>query len=159
MNRMGWSGVALFAMIVAGAVGTACGGSSQQPTTASAGAGVEGIPADSNAEEEQGPEADALRAFHRHHHGGGFITFALVSIPTLGVSPAEAANVEKIRADMQAKLQPAHDAMAALTNIVADGVAAGAIDHAKVDAAIANITQVSTQMDDVTNDALNQLHA
>ena len=162
MNRMRWSGgVALFslaALIAAGAAGTACGGSSQQPTTASAG-GVEGLPAENAAEEEQGPEADALRAFHRHHHGGGFITFALVSIPTLGVSPAEAANVEKIRADMQAKLQPAHDAMAALINIVADGVAAGAIDHAKVDPAIAKITEISMQMDDATNDALNQLHA
>lgn len=160
MKRIGFSGgVALVAMIVAGAVGTGCGGSTQQPATTATAGGDTGVPAENNAEEEQGPEADALRQFHRHHHGAGFIGFALVSIPSLGVSQAEQASVEKIRADMQAKLQPAHDAMGVLINVVADGVAAGAMDQAKVDAAIAKITEVSQQMDDATNDALNQLHA
>ena len=81
-----------------------------------------------------------------------------MSLPSLGVPPQEQAQVEKIRQDIHAKMQPAHDAEAALLNTVADGVAAGTIDQAKVDAVIAKITEVSTQMDDVTNDAMNQLH-
>ena len=164
MNRtvrspnMGWTGVAAVAVVLlAGAVGTACGGGSAQPNTASGAA--TGAPVGSAAvDDDFSPEANELRAFHRHHHLG-FIGFALVSIPSLGVSPAEQAAVDKIRADIHAKMQPAHDAEAALLNVVADGVAAGTIDQAKVDAAIAKITEVSTQMDDVTNDALNQLHA
>ncbi|MGH7296227.1 MAG: hypothetical protein ACRELB_14895 [Polyangiaceae bacterium] len=158
MNRMGWSGVVLLATIAVGGLGSACGGSQPQPNTAGNEGAAEGIPAGSAAAEDMGPEAAELRAFHRHHHIG-FIGFALVSIPTLGVSPAEQAQVDKIQADIRAKMQPAHDAEASLLNIVADGLAAGAIDQAKVDAATAKIAEVSTQMDDVTNDALNQLHA
>jgi len=81
-----------------------------------------------------------------------------VSLPSLGLSPQEQAQVDKIKADMQAKMQPQHEAMSALLNVVADGVAAGTIDQAKADAATAKLAEISTQMDDVTNDALNQLH-
>ena len=160
MNRMRWSsGVALASLVLAGAaIGLACGGGTPQGGTTPAGGQVEGVPAGSAAEEEQGPEADELRAFHRHHHGG-FIGFALVSIPSLGLPPAEQANVERIRLDIKAKFQPARDAEAALLNAVADGVAAGNIDQAKVDPLIAKMTEVATQMDDATNDSLNQLHA
>jgi Spy/CpxP family protein refolding chaperone len=155
---MSWSGIAAIAVVLlAGVAGTACGSGSAQPNTAS-GAGT-GVPVGSAAvDDDFSPEANELRSFHRHHHMG-FIGFALVSIPSLGVTPAEQVAVDKIRADIQAKMQPAHDAEAALLTVVADGLAAGAIDQAKVDAAIAKITEVSTQMDDVTNDALNQLHA
>jgi Spy/CpxP family protein refolding chaperone len=146
-------------MVLAGGVGSACGGSTGQANTGgTGGTGDQAIPAGSAAEEDLGPEAEELRSFHRHHQIG-FIGFALVSIPTLGVSPTEQASVDKIRADIRARMQPAHDAHAALLNLVADGVAAGSLDQAKIDAAIAKITEVSTQMDDATNDALNQLHA
>jgi Spy/CpxP family protein refolding chaperone len=140
---------------------TGCGGGASN-TAANAPAASAGSPegeaAQGPAEEEQSPEADALRAFHRHHHVG-FIGFALLSIPTLGLSTQEEASAEKIRVEIQAKLRPAHDAEAALLSVVADGVATGSIDQAKVDAAIAKMSDVSTQMDDATNDEINKLHA
>lgn len=157
MNRMAWSGVSLAALLLAGGLGMACAESSGQPANTASATGAEGVPLDSAAEEDHSPEAEELRSFHRHHHVG-FIGYALVSIPSLGLSPQEQAQVDKIKADMQAKMQPQHEAMSALLNVVADGVAAGTIDQAKADAATAKLAEVSTQMDDVTNDALNQLH-
>jgi len=150
------STLAVAAVLLAGALATGCGGGSAQVTTA--GGAPQSFPVTGEPDEEQGAGADEVRAFHRHHHMG-FIGFALMSIPSLGVSPAEQVAVDKIKADIQAKMQPAHEAEAVLLNVVADGVAAGAIDSAKVAAAIAKITEVSTQMDDATNDALDQLHA
>jgi Spy/CpxP family protein refolding chaperone len=156
---MRWSsGVIVGALVLAGAVVAACEETTGQGKTPAGAGAPEGVPADSVAEEEKGPAADELRAFHRHHHVG-FIGFALMSIPSLGVSPTEQAAVEKIRLDMDARFRPEHDAEAVLLNVVADGVAAGTIDVAKVDAATAKLAEVSTQMDDATNDALNQLHA
>jgi Spy/CpxP family protein refolding chaperone len=157
MNRMAWSGVSLAALLLAGAMGVACAESSGQPANTASAGGAEGVPLDNSAEEDQSPGAEELRSFHRHHHIG-FIGYAFVSLPTLGLNPQEQGQVDKIKADMQAKLQPQHDAMAAVLTTAADGVAAGTIDQAKADAAIAKLGEVSTQMDDVTNDALNQLH-
>lgn len=161
MNRTRWSSLGAWgAMVIAGAAVAGCGGgaASTNPNTAASAGAPEGVAATGTAEEEQGPEADALRAFHRHHHDG-FIGFALISIPSLGLPAQEEAGAEKIRLDMQAKFRPAHDAEAALLNVVADGVAAGGIDQAKTDAAIAKMAEVSTQMDDATNDEINKLHA
>lgn len=160
MNRMRWSsGVALASLVLAGAaIGLACGGGTPQGGTTPAGGQVEGVPAGSAAEEEQGPEADDIRMFHRLHHVG-FIGFAMLSIPSLGLPPAEQANVERIRQDIRAKLEPQHSAMAAVINAVADGVAAGNVDQSKIDPAIAKLVEVSTHMDDVTDDSLNALHA
>ncbi|MGD0523732.1 MAG: hypothetical protein ABSE49_01240 [Polyangiaceae bacterium] len=158
MNRRVWSmGLALAALLIPGAVGVACGGSTAAPANTAAGGSASTFPLGSTAEEELTPEAEEVRAFHRHHHIG-FIGFALVSIPSLGLPPAEVAQVDAIRADIKAKFQPAHEAEAALLNVLADGVAAGAIDQGKVDAAIAKVVEVSTQMDDVTNDDLTKLH-
>ena len=157
MIRRLWSaGFVMTAVLLPGALAVACAQSAAPPPNAGGGT-PQSFPLGSAAEEEQGPAADDVRAFHRHHHIG-FVGFALVSLPTLGLPPAEQAQVEKVRADIKTKFAPAHDAEAALLNVVADGVAAGAIDTAKVDAAVAKITEVSMQMDDATNDDLNQLH-
>ena len=159
MIRRLWStGFAVGALLLPGALGMACAQSTAPPPNVAGGGDTPGsFPLGSSAEEEQGPAADDVRAFHRHHHIG-FIGFAIVSLPTLGLPAGEQAQVEKIRADLKTKFQPAHDAEAALLNVVADGVTAGTIDTAKVDAAVAKITEVSMQMDDATNDDLNQLH-
>jgi Spy/CpxP family protein refolding chaperone len=147
-----------YAIVVAALVlsGAAAGCAEQQPpNTAGAEVGTSGA---SVADEETGGAADEVRAFHRHHHIG-FIGFALESIPSLGVPPEKEAAIEKIRQDIRAKFQPAYQAEVALLEAVAEGVAAGKMDPAKIEAATAKIAEISTQMDDATNDALNQLHA
>lgn len=155
MNRMRWShGVGLAAVVLAGVLGTACAESTAQQANT---AGV-AQPGGTEAAEDMSPEGAELRAFHRHHHVG-FIGYALLSIPTLGVSKEQEAQVEAIRADIHAKMRPQHEAMAALINMIADGVAAGSVDVTKGDAQAAKVGEISTQMDDVTNDDLNKLHA
>lgn len=158
MNRMRWSGgVGLAAVVLAGVLGTACAESTAQPPNTANGNPEGAQPAGTEASEDMSPEAQELRSLHRNTHGG-FVRYALLSIPSLGVSKEQEAAVEQVRADIHAKLRPAHEADAALLNILADGVAAGAIDMPKVDAATAKIGEVATQMDDATNDDLNRLH-
>jgi len=109
------------------------------------------------AEEEDESMAD-LKAHHRHHHHGGFAMFIAMSLDSLGTTPDQDAAIVKIRDDMHAKMQPAHDAEKNVLSILADGVAAGRIDKAKVDAAIEKLAAASAGVHDAIADSLNQLH-
>jgi Spy/CpxP family protein refolding chaperone len=100
-----------------------------------------------------------LKDHHRHHHHGGFAMFIAMSLDTLGVSPEREAAVTKIQQDMFAKLQPAHDAEKKVLSTLADGVAAGRIDRAKVEAAATQVSTASAGVHDAIADLLNQLHA
>jgi len=55
-------------------------------------------------------------------------------------------------------MEPARAAEKNLANVLADGVAAGAIDRTKADAAISQLGTAATGVHDATADALNQLH-
>jgi Spy/CpxP family protein refolding chaperone len=99
-----------------------------------------------------------LRDYHRHHHHGGMTMFISLAIDTLGLDPAKKTQVEKIQSDLQAKMAPARDAEHDLLSTIADGVAAGKIDTAKVDAAIAKLATVSAGIHTATIDAMTQLH-
>jgi Spy/CpxP family protein refolding chaperone len=102
--------------------------------------------------------AESLREFHRHHHHGGLTMFIAMSIDTLGLDAAKKAQVDKIQSDLHTKMQPARDAEHDLLSTIADGVAAGKIDTAKVDAAVAKVTTASAGIHNATTDALTQLH-
>jgi Spy/CpxP family protein refolding chaperone len=109
-------------------------------------------------EEEDESMAD-VKAHHRHHHHGGFAMFIAMSLDSLGTTPEQDAAIVKIRDDMHAKMQPAHDAEKNVLSILADGVAAGRVDKAKVDAAIQKLATASAGVHDAVADSLNQLHA
>src|SRR5580698_771239 len=109
-------------------------------------------------EEEDESMAD-VKEHHRHHHHGGFAMFIAMSLDSLGTTPEQDATIVKIRDDMHAKMQPAHDAEKNLLSILADGVAAGRIDKAKVDTAIEKLATASAAVHDAVADSLNQLHA
>lgn len=158
MNRTLWSGgVALAGLMMLGVAGVGCGSSTPAPTTGAGGA-PDVSPAGSVAEEDDATSAD-LKAHHRHHHHGGFAMFILMAADTVGVTPEQQAAVDKIKADLHAKMGPAHDAEKALLLTLADGVAAGNIDTAKVDAAVAQVSAAAGQVHAATADAVNQLHA
>jgi Spy/CpxP family protein refolding chaperone len=108
--------------------------------------------------EDEESEAD-LREHHRHHHHGGVTMFIAMSLDSLGVSPEQAAAIEKIQGDLFAKMEPAHVAEQNVLNVLADGIAAGKIDTAKVDAAIEGVKAASTGVHEATVESLNQLHA
>jgi Spy/CpxP family protein refolding chaperone len=100
-----------------------------------------------------------LGELHRHHHHGGVTMFIAMSLDSLGVSPEQAAAIEKIQGDLFAKMEPAHLAEQSVLNVLADGIAAGKIDEAKVGAAIDGVKAASAGLNDVAAQSLNDLHA
>jgi Spy/CpxP family protein refolding chaperone len=82
-----------------------------------------------------------------------------LSLDTLGVSGDQRAAIGKIHGDLLAKLEPARAAEQALHTALADGIAAGGIDRAKIDAALAQVSAAAAGAHDATADALDQLHA
>ncbi len=141
-----------FALGCLPAVGVALG--------ACAGASTASAPAvapTSTAADDQA--ASDVAEHHRHHHHGGVTMFIAMSLDTLGTSPDEHAVIEKIRADLFAKMEPARAAEQKVMGTLADGIETGTIDAARVDMALAQVASVAGSLHDATADALNQLHA
>ena len=84
--------------------------------------------------------------------------FIHMAIDTLGVAPEKKAQLEKIQAALHAKMAPSREAGRNVLTLLADGVAAGKIDQAKVDAALAKQDAAAAAIHAATADALNQLH-
>jgi Spy/CpxP family protein refolding chaperone len=137
--------VAAVLLGVGAAVGCG-GGSANSPPPATA----------TNAEDDDATAG--LMEHHRHHHHGGVTLFIAMSLDTLGISPEQRAAVEKVRTDLLARMEPSRAAEQSLVITLADGVAAGNIDVAKVDAALAQLTAAAAAVHDASADALNQLH-
>jgi Spy/CpxP family protein refolding chaperone len=127
-----------------------CGGSAATNAPPAAVAGA-------SAEEEDATAG--LLEHHRHHHHGGVTLLIAMSLDTLGLSPEQKPAVEKIRSDLHARMEPGRAAEQNLVSTLADGLAAGTLDPAKVDAALAQLTSVAAMVHDASTDALNQLHA
>jgi hypothetical protein len=51
--------------------------------------------------------ASDVTEHHRHHHHGGVTMFIAMSLDTLGTSPDQHALIEKIQANLFAKMEPA----------------------------------------------------
>jgi Spy/CpxP family protein refolding chaperone len=136
------------ALLLCAAVG--CGGSTASAPPAST--------ATSSATAEDDFSA-GLSEHHRHHHHGGVTLLITLSLDTLGVSAEQRAAIDKIKADLHGKMGPADAAEHALLALLADGIAAGGIDHQKADAALARVAAATEAAHDATIDALNQLHA
>ncbi len=136
----------LIAALLAAAMATVgCAGASSAPPATAAGA----------------PEDEASSSLverHRYHHHGGVTLFIAMSLDTLGVSPEQRAAVEKVRAELDARMEPARAADQALLTALADGVAAGAIDATKVDAAVAQVASSVALVHDASTSALDALH-
>jgi Spy/CpxP family protein refolding chaperone len=95
---------------------------------------------------------------HRHRHHGGALGLLVMSLRDLDLTAEQRTAVEKIRADLVAKLEPARTAEKDLGNVLADGVAAGAVNRAKADAAIGKLVTQVQGLHDASLAALDQLH-
>lgn len=133
-------------------------GSGTPPPGAPAGSADVAPAGPTPSDEDDEPMAE-LKEHHRHHHHGGFAMFVEMSLDSLGTTPDQQAAITKIQSDLRAKMQPAHDAEKVVLSTLAAGVAAGAIDPAKVDAAIAQLSAAAAGVHDAVVDSLNQLHA
>jgi Spy/CpxP family protein refolding chaperone len=109
-------------------------------------------------EDDDDPATDGIRDHHRHHHGG-VSQFIALSIETLGVSPDQKAKLQAVQDQLKGQIEPAHQASRQLITIVADGVAAGQVDRAKVDAQLAVLASAAATASDASTTALNQLHS
>jgi Spy/CpxP family protein refolding chaperone len=122
------------------------------PTPASGASTASATPADD-------PAGSQLMEHHRHHHHGGVTKFIAMSLDTLGADDAKRSQIEKLQSDLHAQMASARDAEKGLLLTVADGVAAGTVDAAKVDAAITKVTTASEAVHGASLDTLNKLHA
>ena len=109
--------------------------------------------------EEEDDATTELAEHHRHHHHGGFAMFLAMSLDTLGATPEQEATIAKIQTDFHAKMQPTRDAEKAVLLAVADGIAAGTIEQAKIEAAIAQVSTAASGIHAAIADSLAQLHA
>jgi hypothetical protein len=143
-----------------------CGGSSPPPTNP----GPEGASQTAEAtprgdveqagvgEDEDESTAD-LAEHHRHHHHAGLAMFIAMSLEPIAESSDQRDAIMKIQADIHAKLQPSKDAEKAVLLALADGVAAGNVDQAKLAPSMAQLATASANAHDAIADSLNSLHA
>jgi len=100
-----------------------------------------------------------LRDHHRHQHRGGVMQFVAMSLDTLGPNDAARPQVEKLQRDLYVCMAPTGEIQRALHLTVADGVAAGAVDLAKVDGLIGQLDGAAAGVRACSVEALNQLHS
>jgi Spy/CpxP family protein refolding chaperone len=112
-----------------------------------------------NATPADDEAASELREHHRHHHHGGVTKFIAMSLDTLGTDDAKRPQIEKLQSDLHAQMTSAREAEKNLLLTLADGIAAGAVDTVKVDAAIAKLTTAADAAHAASLDTLNKLHA
>jgi Spy/CpxP family protein refolding chaperone len=117
------------------------------------------VPAGTVTEADQDESTADLQEHHRHHHHGGFAMFVAMSLDYLGTTPEQSAALNKIQRDMYTEMQPAYDAEKRLLSMIADGVVAGHVDRASVEAGIAQSAAAAGRVDDAVAGSLNELHA
>jgi Spy/CpxP family protein refolding chaperone len=114
-------------------------------------------PADTEPADDQA--AAELREHHRHHHRGGAMQFIAMSLDTMGPDDAKRPQIERLQRDLHACMVPAGGIEKTLLLAVADGVAAGVTEPARIDAIIAQLEAAAVGVRDCSAMALNQLHA
>jgi len=95
---------------------------------------------------------------HRERHFGGVSMLIAMSIKDLDLAADQRVIVDKARQDLLAKMEPARAAGKDLASTLADGIAVGAVDRAKADAAVNKVVAQVQGLHDASVAALNQLH-
>ncbi len=156
----GWVLIAGSGLVACDNASSSGGGASASASAAAASSVAVAPPAPTVAEQPVAADDavnESLRDYHRHHHGG-LTTFISMAVDTLGLDEEKRASVEKIQSDLRAKTAPARDAENDVLAAIADGVAAGKLDTAKINAAVEKQAAAATSIHDATADALTQLH-
>jgi Spy/CpxP family protein refolding chaperone len=104
-------------------------------------------------------ESDGLFEHDRYHHHGGVTLLVAMSLDTLGVSADQHLAVEKIRGDLHTSMSRSLAAEQSLVGLLAEGVASGSMDAAKVDAAVVSVSVAANGVTEGSVNALDELHA
>ena len=133
---------ALLTMITIAALG--CGGGKAKPPA--------------NGGTDASSEEEARADHHRHHHQGGFAMLIELSLDSLHPTEKQIVELGKIRSDLNDKMIPAKSAERAVLVALADGIRAGAIDRAALDARMSALKAAAENLYDNVADALDALH-
>jgi len=96
---------------------------------------------------------------HRQRHDGGAMQFVVMGLDTLEPGDASRPRVEQLQRDLRQCLAPSAETQQRLDLTIADGVAAGAVDLAKVDPIIGQLDATARDALACGVVALDQLHA
>jgi Spy/CpxP family protein refolding chaperone len=165
---------AVFGLAFACSHGSASSSNTAPPSEAQASTGASqgmagqpppGAPGqDSSAQPGQGmtqddaQAAEEVRDHHRHHHHGGVMMFIALSLDTLGSEPQKQDQVRQIQSTLRQQMRPARDAERNVLAALADGVASGQVDNARLSAAVNQEATEAASIHEASLDALNQLH-
>jgi Spy/CpxP family protein refolding chaperone len=133
-----------------------CGGAAKE------GPGPASAPANQVAADQTPADHEStagVRSLHRHHHHGGIAMFVALSLDTLGANEAKRPQIDKLQADLRGHMGAAREAEKNLFQVMADGIAAGTLDQAKVDTAMVQLASATEAVHAATAGTLNQLHA
>jgi Spy/CpxP family protein refolding chaperone len=81
-----------------------------------------------------------------------------MAVEPIGIAQDRQAAVDKIKKEFHVKMKPIREANSAVLQLLGDGIAAGTIDKAKVDAAVAKAGVAAAAVPTATAEVLNQLH-
>lgn len=127
-------------------------GQDQSPAAQENGANGQGMTQD------DAQAAEEVRDHHRHHHHGGVMMFIALSLDTLGAQPDKADQVKQIQSTLRQQMRPARDAERNVLAALADGVASGQVDSARLSAAVDQEATEAASVHEASLDALNKLH-
>jgi Spy/CpxP family protein refolding chaperone len=139
---------ALAAGVIAASVGVgACG------SAPASGGPTSGAPS-------SGAVSAATQPLEAPGHPGGVLARMLgASLAEIDLRAEQRTAIESIRTDLRAKMQPVRTVRKQLAGTLADGVAAGAIDHAKLDPQIEALARAMEASKPAIQESMNRLHA
>jgi hypothetical protein len=92
-------------------------------------------------------------------HRGGATLFVVASLETLAVGPEQRGELDDARRELLASMGPSQIAGRALLARLAEGVLAGRIDGARVEADVRRVDAAARAVHDAAAGALNRLHS
>jgi len=99
-----------------------------------------------------------LQEHHRHHQHGGITQFVELGLDTLGEDEARREPVERLQDALHDCMDPVEAEEEKVLRLIADGVAAGAVDAAKVKTAIEQVDVAANSIHPCVAGPLNELH-
>ncbi len=96
---------------------------------------------------------------YRHRNHGGVIRLISVALQEVDLTPDQKVKLEMLRTALIAQIEPERAAGRELSDTLADGVAAGAVDRAKAEVAEAKLGEAAAQLRGAMTDGLDRLHA
>jgi Spy/CpxP family protein refolding chaperone len=99
-----------------------------------------------------------LQEHHRHHQHGGITQFVELSLDTIGADESRREQVERLQDALHDCMDPVEAEEEKVLRLIADGVAAGVVDAAKVKAGIEQVDTAASAIHPCVAPTLNELH-